>query len=135
MKIFTGIIFLLLTLQLQATEESKTLKQNMREMNTHLRAISRTVSDPAKNADNAKECDTLIGLMTTAKEQQAPFILTLPPEQQEGAFAEYKRMIQMTIDAFKKMQQFFQLNDNAGAENMLKELQALKKDGHDTFDP
>lgn len=127
-RLFFSITFFVLL-----SASAATLKENMRDFNTHFKIISATIADSTKNADNAARAREMSQIFVNAKNNVPTSIDSLPPEHKQKAIEQYQGMIQQVIDATTALEQALLDNNTAKATELLEAMKKLKLEGHEKF--
>jgi hypothetical protein len=127
-------LFLALALSISAAHaDAPSLKDNMKQIRTHVKALGANVGDASKNVQSAADAKALIELFAAAESQIPDSITALPAAEQAAAVADYKSLIQHEIDLATALEKAFEANDNASAAKILGQMDDTKKEGHQKY--
>jgi len=113
--------------------QTSSIKDNMKHIKQLFKGISSTVSNPAKNAQNAADAASIANLFATVEDQVPDSISSLPAGEQTAALADYKSMIHHEVDLATSLEKALETNDNATAASILQQMDSLRKDGHEKY--
>jgi hypothetical protein len=105
----------------------------MKHIKQLFKGISATVSDPAKNAQNAADAASIANIFATVEDQVPDSISSLPAGEQAAALADYKDMIRREVDFATSLEKAFETNNNSLASSILQQMDDLRKDGHEKY--
>jgi soluble cytochrome b562 len=109
------------------------LKDNMKTIKVLYKAIAASVTDAKKNTVNAANATKMHDLFVTVKAQVPPAITALPENQRAEALKGYQQMIQQAADMAAKLAEDLKAGKTADAQADLKQLDAMKVDGHHKY--
>jgi hypothetical protein len=109
------------------------LKDNMKHIKQIFKAISTAVSDPSKNAQSSADAASLVNLFGAVEGQTPESISSLPASEQPAALEEFKTLIHHEVELATALQKAFDSNNNSMAADLLRQMDAVRKDGHLKF--
>jgi hypothetical protein len=109
------------------------LKGNMKQIKHLFKRVVAAVNDPSKNTQSAADAASLVALFSTVEDQVPDTISSLPAAEQPAALADYKSLIQKEVEAATALEHAFESGDNAAAALILKEMDDVRRDGHEKY--
>lgn len=120
---------LMFAMPVMADDTETPLAQQMEAMNDAYKAMRRE-TDPAKGAALAREAQDAI---VKAISETPELVKALPEAEQPKATAEYRKMTAMLLVTLVDMELAFLDGDLEKVKEVVTELRASKKEGHDKF--
>ncbi|MDG0817218.1 cytochrome b562 [Bdellovibrio svalbardensis] len=118
-----------------AQDASSSLKQNMKQIGSLTKQIVATVKDSSKDQDNANKSAQLVALFQLVYNQAADGVQDIPADQQQAAIEDFQNLIQQEIDLATQLQAAFASNDTNAAATILQQMNDIKHEGHDKYNP
>jgi soluble cytochrome b562 len=124
----------------RAAEEKKKgtdspLGKEMEDLGKAIKALRKSVKDPAKNADSLKLVETAEKAATASKDLK-PAMLEKAPEGDRAKLLEgYKKAMDEVITTLGTLKKQLKDNKNEDAQETMKKLKDLEEAGHEKYNP
>jgi chaperonin cofactor prefoldin len=116
-----------------AEEKHTELENKMEDMAAAFKKLRRQVADPAQNAASIELVQKVIaGAKASVGLTPAKFS-DLPEAERPKAAAEYKKQMEQLIHALQQLETTLKENKNAEAEELVKKINGMQKQGHKEF--
>jgi len=124
----------------RAAEEKKKgtdspLGKEMEDLGKAIKALRKSVKDPAKNADSLKLVETAEKAATASKDMK-PAMIEKAPEADRAKLVEgYKKAMDGVIETLGTLKKQLKDNKNEDAQETMKKLKDLEESGHEKYNP
>jgi hypothetical protein len=115
--------------------ENTNLESDMKQIGNYFIQIKKTVTIAGNNSINADAASKMSTLFSLTKNFIPDAIQNLPADQRAAAITDYQSMIQQEIDLCNQLATALNQNNNAIAVKIVQQMNSLKMDGHDRYNP
>lgn len=102
-------------------------------MNSILKKLVTQAGDSNQNSASADLADQFVALSENCHQFTPKKVQNLPADQQTSLIQDYGLDVNNMTALGKNLASAFRSGDNAGAQKILNDLSAVKKDGHSKF--
>lgn len=117
------------------TAPAPSLKSNMKQIKKALNDINKNLNDSALQQANVDLSLQTQQLFTACLNQIPKELNDLPEDKKLLAIQDYQKMIELGVELSQKLTQALQNSDLAQATDLLQQLNQLKQDGHQKYNP
>jgi hypothetical protein len=111
------------------------LKDNMKQIGTLFKQIGATLRDVSQDPQNAQNAQQMNQLFQVVYGQAEDGVKDVPASQKEAALADFQNLIQQEIDLSAQLQSAFEASNNQQASAIYQQMNKIKSDGHDKYNP
>lgn len=111
------------------------LGQAMEELGKSVKALRKSVKDPAKNADSLKLVETAEKAAKTSRDLTPTVVEKAPKDKQAELLDGYKKSMDNVIATLGTLKQQIKDGKNEDASETLKKLKDLEESGHEKYNP
>jgi soluble cytochrome b562 len=107
----------------------------MEDLGKAIKALRKSVKDPAKNADSLKLVETAEKAAIASRDMKPAVVEKAPKDKQAELLDGYKKGMDGVIAELGKLKQQIKDNKNEDASETLKKLKDLEEAGHEKYNP